>query len=547
MRIVTLSPHARALVPIASLIVLLAVLVLESRSRPPEIEQITPRIASSGEVLTITGSNFGGGRAGGEVRIAGVSPTSGAYLEWLDHRISVRVPEEVRSGYVYVVAGGARSNGLLFANRDFLPVVISGPASPGQPYVAALDRPRAAVGELVVLTGTNFGLQRGDSQMLFTWRTGGASEAEAAGGRFIAASEHDLDYEAWSDTEVHVRVPDGAATGNLLVETDKGRSNEVFFEVSGAVGTKRFHSRRTYSVAVDLSVSDVSATRPNELYLWVPRIWPAPAQRDVQVVVREPEPLYDDVSGVTVFHLRDLVTGGVYDVTQHFIFERYAVETVVSPRRVVPYDAHARSYLTFSAPDPLVPADDADVTAVAARVAGGDDNPWNRARMLYDYLRTHVAYRPTRAADPLEVLRSGGGDAYDFAILYTALLRAAGVPARPVAGYLIQSPHQPHPHFWTEFYLHQFGWVPVDPALGAGAALVTPEAKVEPEDYYFGNLGNRHLVLSKGLTATDQIDPAARTLRRPELGTLQLLHEEAAGGLSSYRVRWGGLTILGVY
>ena len=547
MRIVMLSPRARALVPIVSLIVLLAVLALGSRSRPPVIDNVTPRIGRSDEVLTITGSGFGPERAGGEVRVAGVSPTSGSYLEWLDHRISVRVPEEVRSGFVYVIIGSGRSNGILFANRDYLPVVVSGPTSPGQPYVAQLDRPRAAVGELVVIAGTNFGLQRADSQVLFTWRTGGSADADATGGRFIAASEHDLDYERWSDSEIRVRVPDGAATGNLLVRTDKGSSNEVFFEVAGGVGTKRFHSKRTYSVAVDLSISDISATRPNELYLWVPRVWSAPAQRDVRLVAREPEPLYDDVAGVTVFHLHDLVTGGVYDVTQHFIFERYAVETVISPRRVAAYEQDARSYLAFSAPDPLVPANHEDVTALAARVVRGENNPWSRARLLYDHLRTRVSYRPGRAGDPVDLLRSGSGDAYDLAILYTALLRAAGVPARPVAGYLVASPRQLHAHFWTEFYLHQFGWVPVDPALGGGAALVPLEAEREAADYYFGNLGNRHLALSKGLTATDQIDPGARTQRRPELGTLQLHHEEAAGGLTAYRARWGGLAILGVY
>ena len=547
MRITSLSPPVRALVPIAALAVLLAVLLIGSRGRPPVIDAASPRIGRGGDVLIVTGHEFGSQRDGGQVVIAGVAPTSSAYLEWGSDRISVRVPHEVRSGFVYVVAGGRRSNGVLFANRDSLPVVLSGAVDPGQPYVAGLDRSRAAVGELVVINGKNFGLQRGASAVLFTWLAGDPLPSGAAASQFIAANEYDLDYESWSDTEIRVRVPDGAAPGNLLVLTDKGSSNEVFFEVSSGVGSRRYAGRRTYSAAVNLSIANIRAARPNELYLWVPRVWRSPAQRDVRLVAREPEPLYDEVAGVTVYHLRDLVAGGVYDVTQHFIFERYAVETVVTSRRVAAYDEEARAYLAFTAADALVPAADAQVTALAERLTRGERNPWIRARSLYDGLLRRLTFDPQRAPDPVSALSAGAGSAYDFALLYVALLRAAGVPARPIAGYIVQSPSQLHAHFWTEFYLHQFGWVPVDPALGAGAALVSLDADLDPAAYYFGNLDNRHLALSKGVIATGKINPQGRTVRRPHLGTLQMHHEEAVGGLTSYSARWTGLSIVGVY
>ena len=547
MRIPSLSPPARALVPIAALAVLLAVLLVGSRGRPPVIDAASPRIGRGGDPLVITGRNFGAERSGGYVVIAGVTPSSGAYLEWDDHRISVRVPQEVRSGFVHVVSGGNRSNGVLFANRDYLPVVLSGPAAPGQPFVGAMDKSRAAVGELVVISGKNFGLQRGASAVLFTWLAGDPLPRGAEAPRFIAADEYDLDYESWSDTEIRVRVPDGAATGNVVVRTDKGRSNAVFFEVSSSVGSKRYAGRRTYSVRVELSIANIRAVRPNELYLWVPRVWQSPAQRDVRLVAREPEPLYDNVAGVTVYHLDDLVPGGVYDVTQHFIFERYAVETVVASGRVAAYDTAARAYRTFTAADPLVPAADEQLTALAERLSRGRSNPWLRARAIYDGLRARLTYRAQGAGDPARALSEGAGSAYEFALLYTALLRAAGVPARPIAGYLVESPDQVHAHFWTEFYLHRFGWVPVDPALGSGAGLVPLDPDLDPAEYYFGNLDNRHLTLSKGVIATGKIEPQGRTVRRAHLGTLQVHHEEAVGGLASYSARWTGISILGVY
>ena len=543
----SLSPRARALVPAAALAVLLAVLLLGSPSRPPEIEAADPRIGHGGDVLIVTGRGFGAERDGGQVLIAGVAPTSSAYLEWSGERISVRVPAEVRSGFVYVVAGGRRSNGVLFANRDHLPRVGSALADPGQPLVVSLDKPRATVGEPLVITGRNFGPQRGSAAVLFTWLSADLLSSGVGTAEFVAADAHDLDYESWSDTEIRVRVPDGAATGNLLVRTGQGFSNQVFFEVSSTVGSKRYTGRRTYSVSMSLSIANIRATGPNELYLWVPKVWQAPAQRNVRLVTREPEPLFEDVAGVAVFHLRDLVPGGVYDVTQQFIFERYAVETAVTEQQVEPYDREARAYRAFTVPEPLIAADDERITALAERLTRGQPNPWRRARQLYDGLLRRVVYNGERAADPLAALAAGAGDAYDFAMLYTALLRAAAVPARPVAGYLVQSPERLRAHYWTEFYLHQFGWVPVDPALGSGAGLMPGDPELDPAAYYFGNLDNRHLTLSKGVVATGKLDARGRTVHRPDLGTLQIHHEEVVGNLASYTARWSGLTILGVY
>lgn len=126
-----------------ALFLLLAVLLVGSRARRPVIEAANPRIGRGGDPLILTGRNFGRERNGGSVVIAGVTPSGSAYLEWSDRRISVRVPREVRSGFVRVVAGGIRSNGVLFANRDYLPVVLSGGAAAGQPR-AGPESPSAA-------------------------------------------------------------------------------------------------------------------------------------------------------------------------------------------------------------------------------------------------------------------------------------------------------------------------------------------------------------------------------------------------------------------
>lgn len=127
--------------PLLALFVLLAVLLAGARARRPVIDAAEPRIGRSGDPLVVTGRNFGSERNGAYVVIAGVTPSSTAYLEWRDDRISVRVPGEVRSGFVEVVAGGVRSNGVLFGNRDYLPVIRAGPGAAGEPFIDAPDPP----------------------------------------------------------------------------------------------------------------------------------------------------------------------------------------------------------------------------------------------------------------------------------------------------------------------------------------------------------------------------------------------------------------------
>ena len=540
--------RTRAFIPLVLLTVLLTVLLVSSRSRPPVILSLAPDIARTGDVVVIRGSNFGASRSGAQVTLGGVVPTTSAYLSWSDDRISLRLPPEARTGFVVVRSEHGTSNGALFANRDFLPVVIASPTSPGQPFLAEVSPRTGAVGDRVIITGKNFGLARGGSNTLFSSVTGIATDGAAAvGPAVITANDRDLDYETWSDTEIVVRVPDGAATGNLAVVTDKGGSNEIFFEVTGKVGTKRIHSPLTYSIAYDVAVSNISARGENSLYLWVPQVWSAPEQRDIRLLAEEPEPLFADVGGVKVYRLRNLVTGGVYTVSQQYIFDRYAVETVVNPRRVVGYDTESDLYATFTAADELVASDARTVIELAASLVRGERNAWLRARALYDWVQRQVQLGAGRGGDAEATLAERSGDSLDMAIAYVALLRAANVPSRPVAGYLVRDPQTVVAHHWAEFFLQGFGWVPVDLVLGGGTDLIPLDPELDAASYYFGNLDNRHLAFSKGLVRTEQLTASGRTRRRADTANLQLHHEEASGALQAYTSRWGELDVVGVF
>jgi hypothetical protein len=87
----------------------------------------------------------------------------------------------------------------------------------------------------------------------------------------------------------------------------------------------------------------------------------------------------------------------------------------------------------------------------------------------------------------------------------------------------------------------------VDPILGEGKIRVNIPPEVDPYAYFFGNLDFNHLALSKGLIDLNQMNPQGRAVMRTDIPSLQVIHEEATGALSSYSAYWSDLEVLGIY
>jgi hypothetical protein len=537
----------------SALLVLITFLLLSSRmtGRPPLVESITPKIGFPQDVMVITGKYFGDERNGGEVVIGGYAPVSSGYLDWSDSRISLRIPEDVSSGMVRVITKNGKSKGLLFTNKEQVPVVLSGPGKPGQPYLSTLEPEAGSVGTLLTLSGMNFGLQRGSSQVVFTWISGDEIRdyTEVDDSSLIPAVDYDLDYEQWSDREIRVWVPDGASSGHLLVITDKGRSNAVFVEIESAAGTKLFPEKRTYAVQYSMEVGSVSAGGDNTLSLWIPQLVQAPEQREIQLVSQEPDPLFDNVNGVKLFSFENLSADKTYTIFQSFMVDRYSVETKVNIAKVpTDYDTTRRLYKKYTSADMIVPATDDGIVKISSNVVGRERNPYRKAREIYRYVLTRLQVDPEyQEYDILKAVEDRKGNPYVYSILFCALARSQGIPTRPVAGYLVDRDLQATRHYWAEFYIETVGWIPVDPILGEGKIRVNIPPEVDPYSYFFGNLDFNHLALSKGLIDLNQMNPQGRAVSRTDIPSLQVIHEEVTGALSSYNAYWSDLEVLGIY
>jgi hypothetical protein len=117
----------------------------------------------------------------------------------------------------------------------------------------------------------------------------------------------------------------------------------------------------------------------------------------------------------------------------------------------------------FLEPDPLAPSDEPGIRELARAIVGEERRPDRAAALLARWVHAHVA-RQAGAGPPsaLHVLETRRGDCNEHTMLYVALARAVGLPARPVAG-LLRVRGRFYYHAWPEVYLGD--WVAVDPLL----------------------------------------------------------------------------------
>jgi len=551
------------------IILIIPFLFLSCSPKTPVVTSIDPKIGRMGEMITLTGNNFGVSRDESYVTIAGVSPTTSSYLLWQDNLIIVRVPELGESGLVYVHTKGKKSNGVLFSNSASVPRPVDGEDMGFEPRITSINPQAGVPGSIVVITGNNFGISRENSLqamsgVFFSWDFDSPSFNPFAvrEPEFIEVSEIESGYESWSARELRVRIPDGAVSGNMEIRTGHGISRPVYFEVSGRPGNKTFKDKRTYIVTYSVDIRVIEASRPNTLYLWIPQPITSPTQRNVNLVSRSADPFVENHRGVSLFKLDNIGTGANQSINLSFHVEVYAVESAIRPQSL----RQERTPLSVmhTQNTTLLPSDNQQIRSVVASIVGREQNPYTKARAIYDWIHANMRITSTSSADTNipSALERRRADTYGATLLFTTMVRAAGIPCIPVAGVLIDRSGQTFRHYWAELWIDGFGWLPVDPVMGSGTIPTTSGSGVLPgtlqvpesvrterdlANYYFGNIDNQRIAFSRGEIILPQRESRGRMVSHKQSYSLQNVWEEAVGGLETYSSLWGDITISGIY
>jgi hypothetical protein len=135
------------------------------------------------------------------------------------------------------------------------------------------------------------------------------------------------------------------------------------------------------------------------------------------------------------------------------------------------------------ASSPLLQSDHPRVQGLAAEVVAGERRPVQAAEQLVRHVYERLRKVPSvTIPNSLQVLEMGEGDCNEHAVLLAALARAAGLPARAVAG-VVYIDGAFYYHAWNEVWLGS--WVSADAALGQFPADATHIKLVTggPEDH----------------------------------------------------------------
>lgn len=537
------------------LVVLTVISIITYRARKnPEITSITPTVGSPGDLMTITGVNFGSLRnSSSYVEVGGSRITASGYLQWTDSQIKLILPSNVQDGLVVVSTKEGQSKPGFFANEAGIPVEVPPDTKTTLPLVTSVSPENASIGQLIVLTGLNFGTSRNSAKVFFTANLPQDTQnTDKDENSYIAAREDNYDYEYWSDSEIHIRVPDGAASGQIYIQTEKGISNYANFNLRTNAGSKKYSDKKTYLVNLNVDIDDVNSKQNTTLSLRIPRPLETSVQRHAQLTECSPEPVFENYQNTIIQHIElSKQTAKKLKFTQSFVVENYAVETVAVPKNIKPFSDKSRVlYTTFTKSDQLIKSDDEEFVEFAKKIVKKETNPYNQAKLIYDYMLENFSLeqklRKTGSL-PSDLLNNKEGDAWDFAIVYTTLLRALKIPSLPVSGILVDSELNAKPHWWTEVYIENLGWIPVDIALAAGLEYKSFKTIEDPAKFYFGSLDSQHIIFSRGFNDVKPTLSNGFAVYKERTFALQSIWEESSGGTVNYSSLWNDPVIAGIY
>jgi hypothetical protein len=164
-----------------------------------------------------------------------------------------------------------------------------------------------------------------------------------------------------------------------------------------------------------------------------------------------------------------------------------------APGNVLSLPIESSRLRPFLEAGPYIQSNDEEIIKTARDIVGDEENSYEAAKKINAWVFENIEKKFTAdMSNALQTFHSGQGDCSEHTVLSVALMRAAGIPARPIAGlvYARQGNGFTY-HAWTEVFVG--GWVMMDPT--SGEDLVNPS----------------HIALTRG-DLKDQVSILSRVL-----------------------------------
>lgn len=133
-----------------------------------------------------------------------------------------------------------------------------------------------------------------------------------------------------------------------------------------------------------------------------------------------------------------------------------------------------KDYSKYTGPTERIQSTSPEIIKKSEEIFKGITDPYFKAKKAFEFVNSYMTYDIEYGnKGALSALRTGRGVCEDYAELFTALLRASGVPARVVTGFWIDPDEfdsdtmdaDNYRHAWPEFYLPEYGWIVAEPTF----------------------------------------------------------------------------------
>ena len=483
----------------------------------PEITSINPEIGNPGDILEIQGLRFGENNDSSKrkkpyncsVFIGSRRLVLSDYLLWSDEKIEIKLPSDIKSGRLWVETEKGKSNSMLFTNRQEIPVTVSTFHAPGMPYIDQISGQDPSIGDTIVIHGSGFGYEQGNSYVLFPLKapedSGVASEV-----REFAPPYGEFAYQSWSDTEIQIQIPDGATTGSLCVVTGAGRSNQAHLEMYEPKNQKQYVSPTGYQIEYDLEVHNFGDNKDNTVYVWFPEFATGPEQRSTETA-SDRVPSLTSYKGTSLYTFQGSELAPTSVVHNTAVFQRYGIESKIDTTDIRrDYKTGSDFYKNYTRDEKIIDQSASGADRELKR-AGASKNPYLMCRNIYN-----------------QIIKLKRDSSLEYAMLFTAMARKSGIPARPVSGFLVDKDNKCQLHYWAEFFIMGIGWLPVDPQLK-----------------FFASLASDHVTFSRGTVELPQINPSGTVLEpKYHMYSIQNIYSEVMGKSDTVAVLWDDMQVL---
>ena len=187
--------------------------------------------------------------------------------------------------------------------------------------------------------------------------------------------------------------------------------------------------------------------------------------------------------------------------------------------------AELRGYLR---PTEYIQSDHPRIASLAERIRGDEQDAPRAARRILEWVYNHMEgiERNVTFKSALEVLDTMEGTCSEYTVLFMALARAAGIPARGCVGLLPISGTDLGLHMWAQVYLD--GWMDVDPSWNQMPADAT-HIKVAQGDISLNEMLRLNVPLHRVRTQLDTVRVIRYRIGTEEvLARAEELFEQAA-------------------